>query len=428
MPNPDPRLAAIHASQGTRLRSPSGVAISPDSALVAWGIGGREGVTLHLTDPANPDPAKDKIISPNSDTNCSNSSPVWSPDSQWLAFTSTCTGKEDKPGQAQIFLWSRATGEVKQLTHVTGSFSRRPCRRMASRCLPLRRKRHPLRRRTRRDEAVVRRHRRRRRRGPARLRRRRSASGAGVFVTPADLHVYEFAWSPTAPQIAFIAAHPPAKTTGGSPSSTPQSHNRTRHRSSSTPSPPRPPCTASRSPSPASPPTASSIAFIGGLMSDQGSTGGDVWVVDAKGGDPIDITPDIDGTPTCEAWLGNDTVGFVEDRRGHTLLADYDVATRKPDRQRHRSRRSHHLRRPHQGRRRRLRTPASSPSSKSGHATAPEIWLAGQRRRPQADHPPQRRRQTPRPHRVHRVGRTKASTSRAGSPTPKTTTPQRSIR
>ena len=75
------------------------------------------------------------------------------------------------------------------------------------------------------------------------------------------------------------------------------------------------------------------IAFIGGLMSDQGSTGGDVWVVDAKGGEPTDVTPGIDGTPTYISWTGNDNIGFTEDRRGHMLLADTLVSARKPDAQ-----------------------------------------------------------------------------------------------
>ena len=56
MPNPDPRLAAMRQSGGARLRAPGQVAISPDGALLAWTIGGREGSALHLTDVANPDP------------------------------------------------------------------------------------------------------------------------------------------------------------------------------------------------------------------------------------------------------------------------------------------------------------------------------------------------------------------------------------
>jgi dipeptidyl aminopeptidase/acylaminoacyl peptidase len=60
-------------------------------------------------------------------------------------------------------------------------------------------------------------------------------------------------------------------------------------------------------------------------MSDQGSTGGDIWSVPSTGGEPTDLTPNIDGTPGSEAWLSNKEIGFVEDRRGHTLLADWDA-------------------------------------------------------------------------------------------------------
>ena len=111
-----------HAQRGGGggMRFPSGVAISPDGTTLAATVGSREGSQLHLTTIADPDPAKDRIIAPNGATNCSNSSPVWSPDGAMLAYTSTCTAKEEKPGQAQIFLWSKATGESKQLTHVTG--------------------------------------------------------------------------------------------------------------------------------------------------------------------------------------------------------------------------------------------------------------------------------------------------------------------
>jgi dipeptidyl aminopeptidase/acylaminoacyl peptidase len=47
-------------------------------------------------------------------------------------------------------------------------------------------------------------------------------------------------------------------------------------------------------------PDGKSIAFIGGLMSDQGSTGGDVWIVPADGGEPQDLTPK---RPTSSAWI-----------------------------------------------------------------------------------------------------------------------------
>ena len=54
-----------------------------------------------------------------------------------------------------------------------------------------------------------------------------------------------------------------------------------------------------------------------------------MWVIDAKSGaTPVDITPGIDGTPTYEAWLDDDTIGMVEDRRGRIVLPDYTVSTR----------------------------------------------------------------------------------------------------
>jgi dipeptidyl aminopeptidase/acylaminoacyl peptidase len=50
------------------------------------------------------------------------------------------------------------------------------------------------------------------------------------------------------------------------------------------------------------------VAFIGGLMSDFGSVGGDVYVVDAAGGQPKDVTPEYKGTFTSLAWRGKKIV------------------------------------------------------------------------------------------------------------------------
>ena len=64
-------------------------------------------------------------------------------------------------------------------------------------------------------------------------------------------------------------------------------------------------------------------------MSDQGSTGGDVWVVNADGkGEPVNVTPKIDGTPCYEDWISDHTISFVEDRRGHTLLSAVNINTK----------------------------------------------------------------------------------------------------
>jgi dipeptidyl aminopeptidase/acylaminoacyl peptidase len=49
-------------------------------------------------------------------------------------------------------------------------------------------------------------------------------------------------------------------------------------------------------------PDGRTVAFIGGLMSDFGSIGGDVYTVSAGGGEPRDLTPDYRGSFTSLLW------------------------------------------------------------------------------------------------------------------------------
>jgi dipeptidyl aminopeptidase/acylaminoacyl peptidase len=49
-------------------------------------------------------------------------------------------------------------------------------------------------------------------------------------------------------------------------------------------------------------PDGRTVAFIGGLMSDFGSVGGDVWTVPFSGGTANDVTPDYRGTFTSLSW------------------------------------------------------------------------------------------------------------------------------
>lgn len=51
-------------------------------------------------------------------------------------------------------------------------------------------------------------------------------------------------------------------------------------------------------------PDGKSVAFIGGLMSDFGSVGGDVYVAPIAGGGPRDVTPGYKGTFTSLTWRG----------------------------------------------------------------------------------------------------------------------------
>lgn len=63
-------------------------------------------------------------------------------------------------------------------------------------------------------------------------------------------------------------------------------------------------------------PDGKNVAFIEGLMSDEGSTGGDVFLVPITGGKPKDLTPNIKASPSSLTWTASDLVTFGEDIDG----------------------------------------------------------------------------------------------------------------
>jgi len=157
------------------------------------------------------------------------------------------------------------------------------------------------------------------------------ASGTGTWLSPLTLHVYEFDWAPNSHEVAYIAANTPGENNWwvaqlwASPVHIDSNSVGPQPRSVLAPKTIAGGMHGLQMAVPRWSPDGKHIAFIGGLMSDQGSTGGDVWMVDAKGGNPVDVTPGIDGTPTYEVWFDDHSLGFVEDRSGHTLFQSWDV-------------------------------------------------------------------------------------------------------
>ena len=134
------------------------------------------------------------------------------------------------------------------------------------------------------------------------------------FLTPANQHVYEFDWRPDSKGLAYVAADPPGENNwwvaklytqeqGGAPVAilVPAEVSGALH--------------GLQIAVPRWSPDGKAIAFIGGLMRDQGSTGGDVWIVSADGGQPVDLTPQ---RPTSPAWIewGDDDHIFVSELAG----------------------------------------------------------------------------------------------------------------
>lgn len=161
------------------------------------------------------------------------------------------------------------------------------------------------------------------------------ASGVLHELTPAGTYVYEFEWSPDGTHIAYTAALPPgdnnwwvaklyvqaaqadaAATVLVDPSSKNSGSLQ-----------------GLQIALPRWSPDASRIAFIGGLMSDQGATGGDIYTVPASGGALTNLTPDIHVTPSWLAWTGTQSMLVSQVSNGQSQLADYAVTAERANQQ-----------------------------------------------------------------------------------------------
>jgi dipeptidyl aminopeptidase/acylaminoacyl peptidase len=164
------------------------------------------------------------------------------------------------------------------------------------------------------------------------------------FATPANLHVYEFDWSPDSKSLAYIAADPPGENNWwvaklytqklGAPSlssavapsfpSTAMSGGREGWETNPTailaPSTVSGPLHGLQIAVPRWSPDGKSIAFIGGLMSDQGVIGGDIWLMPSTGGQPRNLTPNRPTSSTWITWEGDDHIDSHEFAGGNCQL------------------------------------------------------------------------------------------------------------
>ncbi|HEX7340925.1 MAG TPA: S9 family peptidase [Rhodanobacteraceae bacterium] len=133
-----------------------------------------------------------------------------------------------------------------------------------------------------------------------------AVTGKATTITPKSLFVYEFSFSPNSGRVAYIAAPPP----GANNWWTAKLYTQTI--GNSQPNELVNAWTATGSlhhlqmAEPRFSPDGKTIAFIGGLMSDQGVTGGDIYLVPSHGGTAVDVTPGIHLSPAWFAWTGND--------------------------------------------------------------------------------------------------------------------------
>ena len=282
-------------------------AISPDGKHVAWvesaraGSGAEVVETLFVGGSAAPMKG------------CKVAGLSWSPDSRELAFFAGCGSRKDR----QLYMVGPSGGAPKQVTHLKGFLQSARWSHDGKQLAVLFtenavRAAGPLEPTTP-DSGVV-----EQKVYEQRLTLIDPGSGKARQISPADTYVYEYDWSPDGKQLVYTAA----KGEGDNnwwiaqlftiDASTGEVHPI--HKPAAQIAVPR----WSRD--------GKWIAFIGGIMSDEGSTGGDVYRVAATGGEARNLTPDRKTSAACLTWLpANNKLLVTEKVDGSNALTELDT-------------------------------------------------------------------------------------------------------
>ncbi|MGH9453884.1 MAG: S9 family peptidase, partial [Terriglobia bacterium] len=136
-------------------------------------------------------------------------------------------------------------------------------------------------------------------------------------VSPGDLYVYEFDWSPDGKQVAATGAYGSGDNNWWVAQLYVISVESGEARSIY-----KPPLQIAQ---PRWSPDGKSIALIGGLMSDQGADGGDIYLVPSAGGEARDVTPGIQASPSWITWdRSTGKLLFAENVDGESGIAALD--------------------------------------------------------------------------------------------------------
>jgi Tol biopolymer transport system component len=136
-------------------------------------------------------------------------------------------------------------------------------------------------------------------------------------VSPADMYVYEYDWTPDGEARAATAAHGPGDANWWIArlyrvkSQTGEMHEIYKPKLQLAN-----PCVS---------PEGKHVAFIEGLISDEGSTGGDIYAVPIVGGASRNLTPNIKSSPLALAWTTPDGITFAENLDGNSGFGSVSI-------------------------------------------------------------------------------------------------------
>jgi len=322
------------------------VAVSPDGKRLAWIQGARDGAEIRVAPISAIDKSVRVTAAASPDRHCREDQLAWSPDSKSLAFLSDCA---DSGGQSDLYLSRLDANRAMRVTQLHGyvhepAFSpdggsiaflyvegaTRPAgalaamkppsgvigedgieiQRVARVSIPKSWNGEPL------PTPAG--------NGPLGSRALDRQLPLFDFLTPPNLHVYEFDWSPDSKSLAYVAADPPGENNwwvaklytqkiGGAP------------KAILAPAEVAGPLHGLQIATPRWSPDGKNLALIGGLMSDEGVTGGDVWVVSAAGGEPHNLTSTRATSAEWIAWDGDDHIYVAELADGNCELVRFGL-------------------------------------------------------------------------------------------------------
>jgi len=322
-----PRIANV-ISELEKTRTIHQAALSPDGQTIAW-VADAEVATEIKTAPMA-DPSRSHRLTAGTGAPCIEQNLAWSPDSKELAFTSDCNPPAGATNQSDIYVATVAASSApRRLTHLHGGVTSvafapdalhiaclyiegatRPAGALAAMKPPA---------------GVI---------GVEGLEIQRiasieTASGEVRQITPPTLHVYEYDWAPDSRQIAYTAAPPPGENNWWVAQLYTQPLAGGRPRAILDPEHAPGPLHGLQIAVPRWSPDGRLIALIGGLMSDQGATGGDIYLLSATGGQAKDITPNADKTAAWIDWLSTGQVLVSWVKSGQVEIGTLDPGTGK---------------------------------------------------------------------------------------------------